>query len=90
MNLTENIKFKSFKKETPKKKILNLFTNLIYENNEILKSLSNSYKDSWSKKTILKLQKFSNILLIGMGGSVMGSKAIYSFLKKNIKKNLNL
>tara|TARA_Y100001970_G_scaffold166297_1_gene203372 strand:+ start:5369 stop:6538 length:1170 start_codon:yes stop_codon:yes gene_type:complete len=87
MNLTENIKFKSFKKETPKKKILNLFTNLIYENNEILKSLSNSYKDSWSKKTILKLQKFSNILLIGMGGSVMGSKAIYSFLKKNIKKN---
>ena len=86
MNLTENIKFKIFKKSKPNKQILKLFSNLILEDNEILKSLSANYKDNWNKKTILKYKKFPNILLIGMGGSIMGSKSIYSFLKHKIKK----
>ena len=86
MNLTDNINFKNFKKAKPKKKIFKLFSKLILENNEILKSLSSTYKDSWNKETILKNKKFSNILLIGMGGSIMGSKSIYSFLKNKIKK----
>ena len=86
MNLNENINFKNFKKAKPKKKIFKLFSKLILENNEILKSLSSTYKDSWIKETILKNKKFSNILLIGMGGSIMGSKSIYSFLKNKIKK----
>ena len=86
MNLTENIKFNIFKKSKPNKQILKLFSNLISEDNEILKSLSTNYKDNWNKKTILKYKKFSNILLIGMGGSIMGSKSIYSFLKHKIKK----
>ena len=72
MNLTENIKFNIFKKSKPNKQILKLFSNLISEDNEILKSLSTNYKDNWNKKTILKYKKFSNILLIGMGGSIMG------------------
>ena len=83
MNLTENIKFKIFKKSKPNKQILKLFSNLILEDNEILKSLSADYKDKWNQKTILKYKKFSNILLIGMGGSIMGSKSIYSFLKNS-------
>ncbi len=87
MNLTENIKFNNFDKKKPKKKLFKLFKNLLNENNQILKSLSDLYEDSWSKNTILKFKKFKNFLLIGMGGSVMGSKAIYSFLKTKIKKN---
>ena len=89
MNLTENIKLKIFKKTKPNKQILKLFRNLILEDNEILKSLSADYKDKWNQKTILKYKKFSNILLIGMGGSIMGSKSIYSFLKHKIKKKFN-
>ena len=37
------------------------------------------------RKDIEKFKKYKKIVLIGMGGSILGSKAIYSFLKKKIK-----
>ncbi len=55
--------------------------------NEIIKSLRKSYRNNYSKKTISKFKHFSQINLIGMGGSVLGAKSIYSFLRSNIKKN---
>ena len=84
--LSNNIKFKNFSLNKSNKKILNIFKKLIAENNEILNSLKNNYKSSYNKKIILKLKKFSEIHLIGIGGSILGSKAIYSFLKKKIQK----
>lgn len=33
-------------------------------------------------------KKFKTIIIIGMGGSILGTKAIYSFLKHKIKKKL--
>jgi glucose-6-phosphate isomerase len=60
---------------------------LLNKRNEILKSLSNDYQDKFSKKILDKYKKFKNIFIIGMGGSLLGAKAIYSYLnpkKKNI------
>ena len=51
----------------------------------ILKYFSNS-KYNYNFKNLKKFKKFNTILVIGMGGSILGSKAIYSFLKHRIKK----
>ena len=90
MTLTKNIKFKNFRLIKTQKKIRNLLKKLLNEDNQILKSLSKSYKDSYNKNTLSKLKKYSNIVLIGMGGSILGAKSIYSFLNNKIKKNFIL
>ena len=46
-------------------------------------SLNKKFKFNFKKKDIEKFKKYKKIVLIGMGGSILGSKAIYSFLKKN-------
>ena len=40
------------------------------------------------KKYLLNFKKFNEFNLIGMGGSILGSEAIYDFLKKKIKKKV--
>jgi len=51
-------------------------------------SLSNKFNFSFKKKELSKFKKFKTIAILGMGGSVLGSEAIYSFLRKKIKKEL--
>ncbi len=59
----------------------------IQENkNDIFKSFFPNVKHDFNFKKIKKFKKFHIIIVIGMGGSILGSKAIYSFLKKKIKK----
>ncbi len=87
MTQIENIKIKNFNNNKTQKKIKILLDKIIYEDNHIIKSLRNTYKDAWDLKKIKKYKKFSNIAVIGMGGSIMGSRSIYSFLKDKIKKN---
>ena len=84
--LTKNVFLKSFKKKRLDKKIFKLFQNLVKEDNQILRSLNSSYKDSFNIKKLSKLKKFKEIVLIGMGGSILGSRSIYSFLKQKVKK----
>ena len=84
--LTENISFKNFltkKKILITKKNLNLILN---EKNQLIRSLSKSYKDSFSKKNTKHFNKKFDYRVIGMGGSTLGAQAIYDFLKKKIKK----
>ena len=84
--LTENISFKKFltkKKILITKKNLNLILN---EKNQLIRSLSKSYKDSFSKKNTKHFNKKFEYRIIGMGGSILGAQAIYDFLKKKIKK----
>ena len=38
--------------------------------------------------TVRKFSKYKNIVIIGMGGSILGTKSIYSFLEKKIKKKV--
>ncbi len=85
--LTKYIYFENFSKKKNSKKITKILRKLLDENNAVIRSLKASYKDNFSKKLFSKLKKFRNIQLIGMGGSILGSKAIYNFLKYRIKKN---
>ena len=83
---TQNISFKNFlikKKKLIVKKNLNSILN---EKNQVIRSLSKSYKDSFSKKNTKHFNKRFDYRIIGMGGSTLGAQAIYDFLKKKIKK----
>ena len=89
--LTNNIKFKNFSEKSK-----NLHLNKIFKNLKInylkgqikfLLSFSKSYKYSYSKKLVHKYKNFLNFRVIGMGGSILGAKAIFQFLNHKIKKN---
>jgi len=54
----------------------------------LLGSFEKNYKFDFSKTTVKKFSKYRNIIVIGMGGSILGTKSIYSFLKKRIKKEV--
>lgn len=49
-------------------------------------SLSKNFKFNFKIKEIEKFKKFKTVMIIGMGGSILGAQAIYSFLNKKIKK----
>ena len=85
--LTKNISFKSFDSKKPDHKILQALRTLKKEKNEIIKSLGKNYKNSFDKKILKKYKKNSQFNIIGMGGSILGARSIYSFLKHKIKKN---
>ena len=85
--LTKGINFVNFK---IKKKSLLIKKNLKFilkSKNEVLNSLSQNYKDNFTKKLKLKYKKKGDYRLIGMGGSSLGAQTIYDFLKHKIKKN---
>ena len=84
--LTDGINFKNFNVKAKPQLVKKKFELLIKENNEVLKSLSKNYKNSFSKNFVSKYKKFSNFRIIGLGGSTLGSQAIYQFLFKKIKK----
>ena len=88
MIITRNILFKNFsKKYSPS--VNNKLRLLLSENNETLNSLKSSYRYSYSKKFVNRYKKkFSILRIIGMGGSILGTKAIFSFLEKKIKKKI--
>jgi len=54
----------------------------------LLETYDKSYKFDFSKTTIKKFSKYKNIIIIGIGGSILGTKSIYSFFKKKIKKEV--
>jgi len=80
--------FKNFLKIINNKKVKKDFQGLLKNQPLFFDSLKPSYKYSYSKKIINKYKKFSNIRIIGMGGSILGTKAIYGFLKKEIKNKI--
>ena len=83
---TKGISFKNFlikKKKLFVKKNLKFILN---KNNQVIRSLSNSYKDCFGKKNIKHFNKKFDYRIIGMGGSTLGAQEIYEFLKKKIKK----
>ena len=85
--LTKNFLFKDFKKKRKSKKIQGHLKELILSDNEVIYSLKHNYKYSFTKKLIKKYSKFKFLRIFGMGGSSLGSHAIYDFLKHKIKKN---
>jgi glucose-6-phosphate isomerase len=83
--------FKSPKFQNNLKKTKNLFLSLKneLENYEIpmMESYEKNYKFDFSEKTVKRFLKYKNVIVIGMGGSILGTKSIYSFFKEKIKKN---
>ena len=84
--LTRNIRFNNFLIKSNKLRVKKDFKKLVGNYNEVLNSLSLKYKYSFSKNIIKKYKKFSKLRLIGMGGSILGTEAICSFLNHKIKK----
>ncbi len=88
--LTKNIELKNFKKIKYIKEVKNTVFDLkksIQSNLDLfLFSLTNKYKNNFNNKDLKKFKKFNKYTLVGMGGSSLGAKAIYSFLRHKIKK----
>ena len=89
--LSRNIKFKNFPKKTKSllanKSFKVLKNDYINKKLKILQSLSHDYKKSYNKKIVHKYKNFQNYKVIGIGGSILGPKAIYQFLKHKVRKN---
>ena len=89
--LSKNIIFKNFQQKNlkNKKKINNILKKEIINCSSLLNSFKKNYKYSFKKNIIKKYKSYENINLIGMGGSILGTEAIYDFLKFKIKKKIN-
>ena len=71
------------------KKIFNSFK-VDFKNGEMpfLETYTKNYKFEFSNKILKKYSRYKNIVVLGMGGSILGTKGIYSFFKKKIKKKI--
>ena len=85
---TNSIKFENFVQKKKTIKLNKELKKILSENSEILNSLKSTYKNSYSNKILLKAKKFNQINIIGMGGSILGTEAIHSFLNHKIKKKI--
>ena len=76
---------KRFNKRYPNV-IKDIFSNL-NTRKDTFHSLSKNFKLNFKIKDLNKFKKFKTIVIIGMGGSILGSEALYYFLKNKIKKD---
>ena len=84
--LTKNIKLRLFREKKFNRNLKKKLISLLKEDNFVIKSLKKEYKNNFNKKTISKFKNFINYRVIGMGGSSLGTQAIYDFLEHKIKK----
>ncbi len=88
---SKNIVFKNFQlKKNVKniKKINNILKQELIVSSSLLNSFTTDYKYSFKKKIVKKYKNYENINLIGMGGSILGTEAIYDYLKFKIKRKV--
>ena len=89
--LTKNIVFTNFQNNKNISKISSILKNIkknfFNKSDKLLMSFSEKYQYSFKSSGIKKYKKFNIINIIGMGGSALGTQAIYSFLKPKIKKS---
>ena len=84
--LTTSINFKNFKIKTKTSLIQKKLRSIINEKNQVVESLGRNYKNSYKRIILNKYKSFLNYRVIGMGGSILGTQAIYQFLKYKINK----
>ena len=85
--LTEGINFLNFKEKKKSLIVRKKLKLILQKKNAVIQSLSKDYINSYNKKDIQRYKKLTNFRIIGMGGSTLGSQAIYDFLNHKIKKN---
>ena len=61
--------------------------NLKYKKNNF-HILSKNFEINFSNKDLKKMSNFKSLAILGMGGSILGTEAIYQFLEKKIKKKV--
>ena len=83
---TKNISLINFKFKKKNKAITNDLKFILDENNQVIQSLRKNYKNSYTNKTLKFFKNKLDFRIIGMGGSILGSQAIYDFLKEKIVK----
>ena len=90
--MSKSLILKNFKNKiniNKKTRLLNYIKKINNSDNpKFFITFKKGYKYSFNKKLIKKYMKFKNIHIIGMGGSSLGTKAIYNFLNKKIKKKI--
>ena len=77
---------KEFTKNSNKvKKVFKSFVSDL-ENYKIplMESHKKDYEFDFTKESIKKFSKYKNIIIVGMGGSILGAKSIYSFFKAKV------
>jgi len=87
--LTTGISIINFKIKANESKVKKKLISLIKSKNHVISSLSKNYKNSFDKKKLKKYKKDLNYRVIGMGGSTLGTQAIYDFLNDKIKKKFS-
>ena len=85
--LTKNLRFRNFFIKNDIAKIKKNLKSLLIQDLGQLKSLKDSFKYNYSKKLVTRLKNFTNIRIIGMGGSILGAEAIHDFLIHRVKKD---
>ena len=73
------------------KKFDKVFENILFNLSNFEKTinvLSNNFKLNFKVKDLKRFKKFDEIVIIGIGGSALGSEAIYNFFEGKIKKKI--
>ncbi len=63
--------------------------NILFDVNNsknVFNTLNKNFRLSFNSQDLRFFKKFKTVVIIGMGGSILGAEAIYTFFKKKIKK----
>ncbi len=92
LDISNNFSSKKFEEKKSKKKLAYIkkvfdetITN-IDKKKDSLYLLSKKFKINFNSKQIKNYQKYKVVVLIGMGGSILGAKAIYNYFENKIRK----
>ncbi len=73
------------------KKFEKIFTELkrdVENNKKTINVLNKKFKFNFQIKDLKRFKRYNTLAIIGMGGSILGTEAIYNFFKKKIKKKV--
>ena len=83
---SKKIQITNFKLKKNNKKIYKILSALLKDKSQLILSMGPQYKNNYNKNKIINKLNKTNVRIFGMGGSILGAKAIYNFLKDKIKK----
>jgi len=84
---SKKIQITNFKLKKNNKKIYKILSALLKDKSQLILSMGPQYKNNYNRNKIINKFDKTNVRIFGMGGSILGAKAIYNFLKDKIKKN---
>ena len=76
-----------FKDKIKINKIIKNIYNRLDDKKDTFHPLSKKFDLNFNKSNFEKFRKYKSVILIGMGGSVLGAQAIYSFLKQKVNRD---